>query len=98
MTSDRTGFHLTRLLAAAVLVLVATPAVAQVRTAQLTAVDGKVLIWRKSNGQKDRPQQVGHQRVQNGSIFGGDVVITEDGAAPGPQDKRVSCPAGARHP
>jgi hypothetical protein len=61
-------------------VLVAMPAAAQERVAQLTKVDGEVNITRAADGTVDTARQVG-PRVRNGSVFPGDVVKTESAAS-----------------
>ena len=59
----------------AALVLVAGPALAQERIAQLSAVNGAVTVTRAADGSVDRARQIG-PRVRNGSVYAGDVVST----------------------
>ena len=54
----------------------ATSGWAQERTAQLIEVKGRVVVVRKATGVHDQPQQIG-DKVRNGAVFGGDVVMTE---------------------
>jgi hypothetical protein len=61
-------------------VVVAAPALAQERVAQLSAASGAVTITRAQGGAVDEARQVG-PRVQNGSVFASDVVATGPGAS-----------------
>ena len=62
-------------------VLVAAPALAQDRVAQLSAADGTVTVTRATDQSMDEVRQMG-PRVRNGSVFAGDVVATgADGMA-----------------
>ncbi len=60
---------------AAVLLLLALPALGQDRVAQLSKVSGPVEITRAADGAKDQARQVG-PRVRGGSVYAGDVVAT----------------------
>jgi hypothetical protein len=62
------------------MVLVAMPAGAQERVAQLTKAAGSVTITRALDGTVDEARQIG-PRVRNGSVFAGDVVGTDTGAS-----------------
>ena len=52
---------------------------AQDRVAQLSEVSGAVTVTRAAGGSVDEARQIG-PRVQNGSVFTGDVVATGPGA------------------
>ena len=54
-------------------------ALAQERVAQLSQVAGKVTIGRAGNGKVDEARALG-PRILNGSVFAGDVVVTDPGA------------------
>jgi hypothetical protein len=59
--------------------LAAAPLAAQERIAQLTEVEGGVVVWRSASGQTVRVTQP-DERVRNGALFDGDVVTTSRGA------------------
>ena len=68
-------------LLAAVVTLLAAPAAAQDRVAQLSQAEGTVTITRATDQSVDEARQMG-PRVRNGSVFTGDVVATgADGGA-----------------
>ncbi len=64
----------------AVLALLALPAAAQERVAQLSQVTGEVSITRAEDGRVDQALQVG-PRVRGGSVYADDVVATGAGAS-----------------
>ncbi len=68
------------LLFAGTLALIALPAIAEERVAQLNKVAGTVEITRAASGQVDQARQMG-PRVRGGSVFAGDVIATSAGAA-----------------
>ncbi len=67
--------HRRRLPAALIAVLIAFPAAAGERVAQLSKVTAEVEITRAEDGRVDRAVQVG-PRVRGGSVFAGDVIAT----------------------
>ncbi len=60
--------------------LLALPAAAQERVAQLSRVTGEVSITRAEDGRVDEALQVG-PRVRGGSVYAADVVATAAGAS-----------------
>ncbi len=68
------------LLAAAAVALIAWPAAAEERVAQLSKVAGEVEITRAEDGRVDQARQMG-PRVRGGSVFAGDVIATGAGSA-----------------
>ncbi len=60
--------------------LLAFPAIAEERIAQLSQVAGEVEITRAEDGRVDAARQLG-PRVRGGSVFAGDVIATGAGSA-----------------
>ncbi len=65
--------------AAVIAILIAFPAAAEERVAQLSKVTGGVEITRAEDGRVDQALQMG-PRVRGGSVFAGDVIATGAGA------------------
>ena len=74
--SRRTGLWWT----GALIVLLALPAAAQERVAQLSKVTGEVHVTRAADGRVEAARQVG-PRVRGGSIFPGDEISAGAGAS-----------------